>query len=103
MSDHAKKERVSEETAVNEAAQATAKATAAAEATASAEAQGGQGDYEVVVRLVKENEELKDRSLRGAAEMENLRRRTSRDVHDARSYAIANFARDMLSVSDNLR
>jgi molecular chaperone GrpE len=35
--------------------------------------------------------------------MENLRRRTARDVHDARSYAIANFAREMLSVSDNLR
>jgi molecular chaperone GrpE len=50
-----------------------------------------------------ENEELKDRALRVAAEMENLRRRTARDVHDARAYAIANFARDMLSVSDNLR
>lgn len=61
------------------------------------------GDYEVVVRLMKENEELKDRALRVAAEMENLRRRTARDVSDARSYAIANFARDMLSVSDNLR
>jgi molecular chaperone GrpE len=61
------------------------------------------GDYEVVVKLMKENEELKDRALRVAAEMENLRRRTARDVHDARSYAIANFARDMLSVSDNLR
>jgi molecular chaperone GrpE len=61
------------------------------------------GDYEVVVRLMKENEELKDRALRVAAEMENLRRRTARDVHDARSYAIANFAREMLSVSDNLR
>jgi molecular chaperone GrpE len=73
-----------------------------------AEAGGNQpdndaGDYEVVVRLMKENEELKDRALRVAAEMENLRRRTARDVHDARSYAIANFARDMLSVSDNLR
>ena len=61
------------------------------------------GDYEVVVKLIKENEELKDRALRVAAEMENLRRRTARDVHDARAYAIANFARDMLSVSDNLR
>ena len=61
------------------------------------------GDYEVVVKLMKENEELKDRALRIAAEMENLRRRTARDVHDARSYAIAAFARDMLSVSDNLR
>jgi molecular chaperone GrpE len=61
------------------------------------------GDYEVVVRLMKENEELKDRALRVAAEMDNLRKRTARDVHDARSYAIANFAREMLSVSDNLR
>lgn len=60
------------------------------------------GDYEALVKLLKENEELKDRALRAAAEMENLRRRTARDVQDARSYAIANFARDMLSVSDNL-
>ena len=41
--------------------------------------------------------------MRAAAEMENLRRRTARDLQDARAYAIANFARDMLSVSDNLR
>jgi molecular chaperone GrpE len=61
------------------------------------------GDYEALVRLLKENEELKDQALRLAADMENLRRRTARDVQDARSYAIANFARDMLSVSDNLR
>lgn len=62
-----------------------------------------QADFEAFMRLAKENEELKDRQLRLAAEMENLRRRTARDVHDARNYAIANFARDMLSVSDNLR
>jgi molecular chaperone GrpE len=60
-------------------------------------------NFEVLTKLMAENEELKDRALRVAAEMENLRRRTARDVHDARSYAIANFARDMLSVSDNLR
>lgn len=67
------------------------------------QAQAPESDFEVLQRLMKENEELKDRALRIAAEMENLRRRTARDVHDARSYAIANFARDMLSVSDNLR
>lgn len=61
------------------------------------------GDYEALVRLLKENEELKDRALRGAAEMENLRRRTARDVVDARAYAVANFARDMLQVADNLQ
>lgn len=62
-----------------------------------------EGDFEVLTRLMKENEELKDRALRAAAEMENLRRRTARELHDARAYAMANFARDMLSVSDNLR
>lgn len=61
------------------------------------------GDYEALVRLMKENEELKDRALRATAEMENLRRRTARELQDARAYAVANFARDMLSVSDNLR
>ena len=61
------------------------------------------GDYEALVRLLKENEELKDRALRAAAEMENLRRRTARDVVDARAYAVANFARDMLLVADNLQ
>lgn len=66
-------------------------------------AQGSDGDYEALVRLMKENEELKDRALRLAAEMENLRRRTARDVVDARTYAVTNFARDMLIVSDNLR
>jgi len=62
-----------------------------------------EADYEAFMRLVKENEELKDRALRLAAEMENLRRRTARDVVDGRTYAVSNFARDMLTVSDNLR
>ncbi|WP_455477083.1 nucleotide exchange factor GrpE [Bartonella sp. B41] len=55
-----------------------------------------------LVVLQDENKELKDQLLRLAADMENLRRRTARDVADARAYSIANFARDMLSVSDNL-
>ncbi len=42
------------------------------------------------------------RLLRLAADMENLRRRTEREIKDARQFAVANFARDMLSVSDNL-
>ncbi|MCM2472578.1 nucleotide exchange factor GrpE [Rhizobium sp. CG5] len=50
-----------------------------------------------------ENNELRDRFLRLAAEMDNLRRRTEREVKDAKSYAVTNFARDMLAVSDNLR
>ena len=52
--------------------------------------------------LRAENAELKDRVLRTIAEMENLRKRTERDVNDTRSYAIAGFARDMLSATDAL-
>lgn len=53
--------------------------------------------------LVDENAALKDQLLRLAADMENLRKRTLRDVADAKTYAVTNFARDMLGVSDNLR
>lgn len=53
--------------------------------------------------LLAEAEEWKDKYLRMAAEMDNLRRRTARDVKDAKSYSVSNFARDMLGVSDNLR
>jgi molecular chaperone GrpE len=54
-------------------------------------------------QLRAENAELRDRYLRLAADMDNLRRRTEREVKDAKSYAVAGFARDMLAVSDNLR
>jgi molecular chaperone GrpE len=53
--------------------------------------------------LQSENAGLKDRLLRTLAEMENLRRRTEREVADARAYGVTNFARDMLAVADNLR
>ena len=51
--------------------------------------------------LAAENADLKDRLLRTLAEMENLRRRTEKEVKDARDYAVTAFARDLLSVSDN--
>lgn len=47
--------------------------------------------------------DLKEKLLRTLAEMENLRRRTEREMGDARQYAVANFAREMLTVADNLR
>ncbi|ACT57175.2 nucleotide exchange factor GrpE [Candidatus Liberibacter asiaticus] len=51
---------------------------------------------------LNQSEEFRDKYLRVIAEMENLRRRTDREKKDAQSYSIAKFARDMLSVSDNL-
>jgi molecular chaperone GrpE len=56
-----------------------------------------------VERLAAEAAELKDKLLRTLADMENLRRRTEREVKDANTYAVTRFARDMLGVADNLR
>ncbi len=53
--------------------------------------------------LMNEVADMKDKLLRTLAEMENLRRRTEREMADARTYAVASFARDMLTVGDNLR
>src|SRR5881392_2366513 len=41
--------------------------------------------------------------LRTLAEMENLRKRTVREVADARAYGISGFARDILDIADNLQ
>lgn len=51
--------------------------------------------------LRRERDEVRDQLLRAHAEMENVRRRAARDVHDARAYAVTAFARDLLNVSDN--
>jgi molecular chaperone GrpE len=56
----------------------------------------------VVEALNAENSQLKVRVLRTLAEMENLRRRTEREVCDAKTYGVTSFARDMLTVVDNL-
>jgi len=55
-----------------------------------------------IEKLTTENAELRDRVLRTVAEMENLRKRTEREIADTRSYAIAGFARDMLTATDSL-
>lgn len=53
--------------------------------------------------LRREAADLKDRLLRALAEMENLRRRTEKQVADERVYGVTKFARDMLAVADNMR
>ena len=53
--------------------------------------------------LSKEASDERDKMLRTLAEMENLRKRTSREVADARVYGITGFARDVLDIADNLQ
>ncbi|QRE73133.1 nucleotide exchange factor GrpE [Methylobacterium aquaticum] len=58
---------------------------------------------DAIAALEAEKLDLKDKLLRTLADMENLRRRTEREVADARTYAVTNFARDMLNAADNIR
>jgi molecular chaperone GrpE len=51
----------------------------------------------------QEAQQFKDQLLRAMAETENTRRRAQRDREDAQKYGISNFAREVLSVADNLR
>jgi molecular chaperone GrpE len=52
--------------------------------------------------LDRELADMKDRLLRTLADMENMRKRTEREVADARVYGISTFARDILGVADNM-
>jgi molecular chaperone GrpE len=63
----------------------------------------GSADLHALLdKLNEENSSLKDRHLRTLAEMENLRRRTEREVADARNYGVTRFAKDMLEFADNI-
>src|SRR3954453_20576633 len=77
---------------------------AAPEARAAAEAPVAAADPQAAeaANAIREAAEYKDKLLRTLAEMENLRRRTEREVADARTYGIASFARDVLAVADNM-
>lgn len=52
---------------------------------------------------VDEVAQLRDQLLRAMAETENVRRRSQREVEDTAKYAVSKFAKDVLSVADNLR
>lgn len=71
------------------------------ETEAQVETEGQAPD--ALAAALAERDDLKDKLLRTLAEMENLRRRTEREIADAKAYAVTSFARDMLGSADNLR
>ena len=83
--------------------------TAAPIADADPELGGKENDAAVAAEatdddsLAAENAKLKDQLLRALAELENVRKRAEREKEQTRKFGIADFARDLLSVSDNLR
>ncbi len=71
--------------------------------TGAAETQASGESQTEVEKLQGENAGLKDKVLRTLAEMENMRRRTDKEIADAKAYGVTSFARDMLVFTDNLR
>ncbi len=56
----------------------------------------------VIEGLQTENADLQDKHLRAVAESQNIRRRAQQDIEKERKFGIERFARDALSVADNL-
>ena len=57
---------------------------------------------ELTAQLRAEADAHRDRALRALAEMENVRKRLERERDEARTYSVSRFARDILTVADNL-
>jgi molecular chaperone GrpE len=90
--------------AENEPGQSSTEEVAAAFTDPAAQSPtGGADPFVVLENLQLENTGLKDKLLRTLADMENLRRRTEREVADAKIYGVSSFAREMLNFADNLR
>ena len=81
---------------------------AEAQSTADDNADAEAGTEEISVEgdlrtALEENEKLRDQLLRTLADAENTRRRAERDREEAAKFGISRFAKDLLSVADNLR
>jgi molecular chaperone GrpE len=75
--------------------------TATADETA-AQSEAAAAAPRASTALDRELADTRDRLLRTLADMENMRKRTEREVADARAYGISAFARDILGVADNM-
>ena len=63
---------------------------------------GEVGDADLVETLIAERDALKDQLLRALADVENMRRRTERELETSRKYGHTGFARDLVGAIDNL-
>lgn len=64
--------------------------------------EAGDSAADEVVKLQEQLETAQQDVLYARAETQNVRRRLEKDIADARAYAATGFARDILSVADNL-
>jgi molecular chaperone GrpE len=92
-----------EDTKLDEAAAAELEGVPEALKEGGDEATDETSQEERIAALENELAEAKQQVLYAQAETQNVRRRLEKDAQDAKAYAATGFARDMLSVSDNLQ
>jgi molecular chaperone GrpE len=67
---------------------------------------GSEPNVEALLKTIEELQsekvDLQDKHLRAVAEAQNVRRRAQQDIEKERKFGIERFARDLLSVADNL-
>lgn len=80
----------------------SASASAVSTAEAASQPDPAAGGVDPLAEARREAADYRDKLLRTLAEMENLRKRTAREISDARAYGITGFARDVLAVADNM-
>lgn len=91
------------------ATEATENPAAESEASPETELLNAASPEEIIAQLQKELEQANqkaqenwDKVLRIQAEMENLKRRTQKDLDDTRKYAVERFAKELITVVDSL-
>jgi len=85
-----------------EDAAAEAQAKVDAQTEADPQAKSTEKPADPLTEAQREAADYRDKLLRTLAEMENLRKRTEREIADARAYGITGFAREVLAVADNM-
>ena len=96
-------EKPNQDDLTEDAAGETPDAAAAPEDHSADQADQTPEELDPFAALEAERDDLKDQALRAMAEVENMRRRTERELAQARKYGHSGFARDLLAAIDNLK
>lgn len=96
-------EKPNQDDLTEDAAGETPDAAAAPEDHSADQADQTPEELDPIAALEAERDDLKDQALRAMAEVENMRRRTERELAQARKYGHSGFARDLLAAIDNLK
>ena len=93
---------IKEETILDEEKTDDIQSTKTNESTDDLNENNSDSPENIIEKLNEEIQDLKDQRLRGAAELENFRKRAEKDQADALKYGVSNFAKEIINIKDNV-